>query len=182
MLNKDLVFPNEFKTSVYLKNVIKAKNIHVGNYTYYDCPSGDPLEFETKNVLFNYEIFGDQLIIGNFVSIAEGATFIMGVANHRLNSISTYPFNIMNEKWPKNSTPHIKELPHKGDIVIGNDVWIGHKATIMPGVKIGDGAIIGAYSVVAKDIPPYAIAVGNPVRVVKYRFEDEMIDLLLKYK
>lgn len=88
----------------------------------------------------------------------------------------------MNEKWAKNSTPHIKELPHKGDIVIGNDVWIGHKATIMPGVKIGDGTIIGAYSVVAKDIPPYAIAVGNPVRVVKYRFDDEMIDLLLKYK
>lgn len=106
----------------------------------------------------------------------------MGAANHRLNSISTYPFNIMNEKWAKNSTPHIKELPHKSDIVVGNDVWIGHKATIMPGVKIGDGAIIGAYSVVTKDIPPYAIAVGNPVRVVKYRFDDEMIDLLLKYK
>lgn len=106
----------------------------------------------------------------------------MGAANHRLNSVSTYPFNIMNEKWSKKSTPHIKELPHKGDIVIGNDVWIGHKATIMPGVKIGDGAIIGAYSVVAKDIPPYAIAVGNPVKVIKYRFDEELIELLLKYK
>ena len=182
MLNKDLIYPNEFKTSVYLKNVVKAKNIIVGNYSYYDCPNGNPLDFEKNNVLFNYEIFGDKLIIGNFVSIAEGATFIMGAANHRLNSISPYPFNIMNEKRAKNSTPHIEELPHKGDIVIGNDVRIGHNAVIMPGVKIGDGAIIGAYSIVAKDIPPYAIAVGNPVRVVRYRFDEEMISLLLEYK
>ena len=182
MKNKDMVFPNELKTSVYLKNIIKAKNIIVGDYSYYDSPSGYPLDFEKNNVLFNYEIFGDKLIIGNFVSIAEGVTFIMGAANHRLNSVSTYPFNIMNKVWEKNYTPHINELPHKGDTVIGNDVWIGHNATILPGVKIGDGAIIGAYSVVAKDIPPYAVAVGNPVKIVKYRFDEELISLLLKYK
>ena len=182
MKNKDMVFPNELKTSVYLKNIIKAKNIIVGDYSYYDSPSGYPLDFEKNNVLFNYEIFGDKLIIGNFVSIAEGVTFIMGAANHRLNSVSTYPFNIMNKVWEKNSTPHINELPHKEDTVIGNDVWIGHNATILPGVKIGDGAIIGAYSVVAKDIPPYAVAVGNPVKIVKYRFDEELISLLLKYK
>lgn len=182
MKNKDMVFPNELKTSIYLKNIIKAKNIIVGDYSYYDSPSGNPLDFEKNNVLFNYEIFGDKLIIGNFVSIAEGVTFIMGAANHRLNSVSTYPFNIMNKVWEKNSTPHINELPHKGDTVIGNDVWIGHNATILPGVKIGDGAIIGAYSVVAKDIPPYAVAVGNPVKIVKYRVDEELISLLLKYK
>lgn len=182
MKNKDLIFPNEYKTSVYLKNIIKAKNIIVGNYSYYDSANSNPLDFEKKNVLFNYEFFGEKLIIGNFVSIAEGATFIMGAANHRMNSITTYPFNIMNEDWRKCSTPHIDELPHKGDTVVGNDVWIGHNAVIMPGVHIGDGAIIGAYSVVAKDIPPYAIAVGNPARVIKFRFDDEMIDLLLKFK
>lgn len=183
MKNKDLIFPNAFKTSVYLKNIIQAQNILVGNYTYYDCPSGNPLDFEKNNVLFNYEIFGDRLIIGNFTSIAEGVTFIMGAANHRLNSVTTYPFNVFNEEWAKISTPHIDELPHKGDIVIGNDVWIGRNAVILPGVKIGDGAIIGAYSVVAKNVPPYAIFVGNPARFVKYRFEDqELIDLLLQYQ
>ena len=106
----------------------------------------------------------------------------MGAANHRMSSITTYPFNIMNEEWRKSSTTHIDELPHKGDTVIGNDVWIAHNAVILPGVHIGDGAIIGAYSVVAKDIPPYAIAVGNPARIVKFRFDDEMVDLLLKFK
>lgn len=181
--NKDLIYPNKFKTSVYLKNIIKSKNIIVGNYTYYDSPNSNPLDFEKNNVLFNYEIFGDKLIIGNFVSIAEGVTFLMGASNHRLNTVTTYPFNIMNESWKETSTPHIDELPHKGDIVIGNDVWLGHNVVILPGVKIGDGSIIGAYSVVGKDIPPYSIAIGNPVRVIKKRFDDdELIELLLKYK
>ncbi len=104
MKNKDLIFPNCFKTSVYLKNIIKAKNIIVGNYTYYNSSKDNPLDFEKNNILFNYEFFNEKLIIGNFVSISEGVTFIMGAANHRLNSISTYPFNIMNEEWAKYST------------------------------------------------------------------------------
>lgn len=181
MDNKDLIYPNKFKTSVYLKNIIKAKNVIVGDYSYYDAPNSNPLDFEKNNILFNYEIFGDKLIIGNFVSIAEGVTFIMGAANHRLNTISTYPFNIMNEKW-ENYSPHIDQLPKKGDIVIGNDVWIGHNAVILPGAKIGNGAIIGAYCVVSKDIPSYAVAVGNPCRIVKYRFDEEMIELLNKFQ
>lgn len=182
MKNKDLIYPNEYKTSVYLKNIIKAKNIIVGDYTYYDSQTGNPLEFEDKNVLFNYDLFGDKLIIGNFCCIAEGATFIMGAANHRLNSASGYPFNIMNKEWAKVSQPHLNEFSFKGDIVIGNDVWIGHKAVIMPGVKIGNGSIIGAFTVIAKDVPPYSVVVGNPGRIVKTRFDNELIQLLLEYK
>lgn len=99
MDNKDLIYPNKFKTSVYLKNIIKAKNVIVGDYSYYDAHNSNPLDFEKNNILFNYDIFGDKLIIENFVSIAEGVTFVMGAASHRLNTISTYPFNVMNGKW-----------------------------------------------------------------------------------
>ncbi len=105
---------------------------------------------------------------------------MMGAANHRMNSLSTYPFNVMGGIWREQTTPHIEELPQKGDIVIGNDVWIGREAKILPGVKIGDGAIIGAYAVVAKDVPAYCVAVGNPARVVKKRFDDDIIALLEK--
>lgn len=110
--------------------------------------------------------------------IAKGVQFMMGAANHRMASVSTYPFNVMGGVWRERSTPHIDELPHRGDIVIGSDVWIGREAKILPGVKIGDGAIIGAYSVVAKDVPAYAVAAGNPAKVKRFRFDDEMIELL----
>lgn len=176
------VFANEYGTTCYLKNVIKAPNIHVGDYTYYD-DSEDPTQFETRNVLFNYpEYFPDQLIIGKFCSIAQGVQFMMGAANHRIASITTYPFNVMGGLWQEKTTPHISELPLKGDIVIGNDVWIGREAKILPGVKIGDGAIVGAYAVVAKDIEPYAVAVGNPARIVKKRFDDDFIADLLQLR
>lgn len=171
------VIANESGTTCFLKNVIKAPNIFVGDFTYYD-DAEDPTKFEERNVLFNYPIFGDKLIIGRYCMIAQGVQFIMGAANHRMSSISTYPFNVMGGVWRERATPHLDELPHRGDIVIGNDVWIGREAKIMPGVKIGDGAIIGAYSVVAKDVPPYTVAVGNPVQLKRKRFDDEMIELL----
>jgi len=175
------VFPNEYKTSCFIKNIIKAPNIMVGDYTYYDDPV-DPTGFEQNNVLFNYPEFGDRLIIGKFCQIACGTKFIMGPANHRLCSVTTYPFNVFGGAWAENTPPHLDQLPHKGDTVIGNDVWIGRESVIMPGVKIGDGAIIAAYSVVAKDIPAYAVYGGNPAKFIKKRFDDELIDLLLRLR
>lgn len=177
--NPDTVFPNEYKTSCFLKNVITAPNIFVGDYTYYDDPV-DPTAFERSNVLFNWPEFGDSLYIGKFCSIASGVQFIMGSANHRISSISTYPFNVFGGAWAENTPPHLSQLPFKGDTVIGNDVWIGRDSVIMPGVKIGDGAIIAAYSVVVKDIEPYTVAGGNLARPIKKRFDEELIELLLK--
>ena len=175
------IFPNEYKTSVFLKNVITAPNIIVGDYTYYD-DADDPEGFERNNVLFNYPEFGDRLIIGKFCQIASGTQFVMGSANHRLSSISTYPFNVFGGAWEANTPPHLSQLPRKGDTVIGNDVWLGRECRVMPGVHIGDGAIIAAYSVVAKDIPPYTVAGGNPCRLIKPRFDTELTELLLRLK
>ncbi|MEG0759224.1 MAG: CatB-related O-acetyltransferase [Raoultibacter sp.] len=173
------IYPNEFKTSVFLKNVITAPNITVGDYTYYD-DENNPTEFEKNNVLFNYPEFGDHLMIGKFCAIASGTKFIMGSANHRMSSISTYPFNVFGGAWTENTPPHLSQLPFKGDTVIGNDVWIGRDCVIMPGVKIGNGAIVAAYSVVTKDIEPYTIVGGNPIQFIKKRFDDELTNLLLR--
>lgn len=175
------VFPNEYGTSVFLKNIVKAENIIVGDYTYYD-DTRSPLDWEHNNVLFNYPFFGEKLVIGRYCALAEGSVFMMGAANHRLSSVTTYPFNVFGGKWRDISTPHIDELPHKGDTVIGNDVWIGHKAVIMPGVTIGDGSIVAAWSVVTKSFPPYSVIGGNPARLIRKRFDDELIDLLLKLR
>lgn len=179
--NPNNVFPNDYKTSCFLKNVITAQNISVGDYTYYDDPT-DPTSFERDNVLFNYPEFGDRLIIGKFCQIASGTKFIMGPANHRLSSVTTYPFNVFGGLWSERTPPHMSQLPHKGDTVIGNDVWLGRESVIMPGVKIGDGAIVAAYSVVTKEVPPYAIYGGNPAKFIKFRFDDELIDLLLRFR
>lgn len=178
----NVVFPNEYGTTCFLKNIIKSPNIIVGDYTYYDNYNSSPLDFEKENVLFNYLEFGDRLIIGKFCAIASGVKFIMGSANHRINSVTTYPFNVFGGAWQEITKPHLSELPHKGDTVIGNDVWIGRESIIMPGVKIGDGAIIAAYSVVTKDVEPYSLVGGNPAKFIKYRFDRELIDLLLKFK
>lgn len=171
------VFANEYKTMVFLKNVITAPNIFVGNYTYYDDAT-DPTAFERNNVLFNWPEFGDKLIIGKFCAFASGTTFIMGSANHRMSSISTYPFNVFGGAWQEATPPHLSQLPFKGDTVVGNDVWIGRESVILPGVKIGDSAIVAAYSVVTKDVLPYTIVGGNPAKEIKTRFDNEMIDLL----
>lgn len=178
----NVVFPNEYGTTCFLKNIIKSPNIIVGDYTYYDNYNSSPLDFEKENVLFNYLEFGDRLIIGKFCAIASGVKFIMGSANHRINSVTTYPFNVFGGAWQEVTKPHLSELPHKGDTIIGNDVWMGRESIIMPGVKIGDGAIIAAYSVVTKDVEPYSLVGGNPAKFIKYRFDRELINLLLKFK
>ena len=157
----------------YIKPTIKNKNIIVGDFSYFA-----DVDFE-KHVTHHYSFLGDKLIIGKFCQIGKGVEFIMNGANHQLNAVSTFPFYIF-EGWEQK--PNIKDLTNKGDTVVGNDVWIGQNVTILPGVHIGDGAIIGANSVVAKDIPPYSVAVGNPAVVKKKRFDDELIELLLKFK
>ena len=179
--NPDAIFPNEYKTSCFIKNVVKAPNISIGAYTYYDNPV-DPTGFERNNVLFNWPEFGDRLCIGKFCAIASGARFIMGSASHRIDSVSTYPFHVFGGAWAENTPPHLSQLPFKGDIVIGNDVWIGRKSVIMPGIKIGDGAIIGAYSVVTRNVEPYTVVGGNPAKVIRRRFDEEMTELLLRLK
>lgn len=172
------VYPNEaMKRVCFIKNVITRTNILVGDYTYYDDING-PERFE-EHVTHHYDFLGDKLIIGRFCAIAKGIEFVMNGANHRMCSATTYPFNIMGGGWEK-AVPSLDDLPFKGDTVVGNDVWIGQNVTVMPGVHIGDGAIIAANSVVTKDIPAYCIAGGNPCQVIKKRFEDELIDYLLQ--
>lgn len=160
----------------YLKNYIKGDNIIVGDYTYYDDPDG-PENFES-NVLYHFPFIGDKLIIGKFCAIAKGVTFIMNGANHKVSGFSTYPFQIFANGWEK-VMPKAGELPYKGDTQIGNDVWIGYDATIMPGVTVGHGAIIASKSVVTKDVPAYSVVGGNPAEVIKHRFEQRTIEQLL---
>ena len=164
----------------YIKNVVNNSNIIVGDYTYYY--GEDENDDFNNHVTHHYDFIGDKLIIGKFCSIAKGVEFIMNGANHRMNCISTYPFYIMGGDWGSALKPHTNELPLKGDTIVGNDVWIGQNVTILPGVHIGDGAIIGANSVVSKDIPAYAIAAGNPCRVKKMRFSEHEIEILEQVK
>ena len=179
--NPDTVFPNEYGTSCFLKNVITAPNIFVGDYTYYDDPAA-PADFEKNNVLFNWPEVGDRLIIGKFCCIASGARFIMGSANHRMCSVTTYPFNVFGGAWAESTPPHLSQLPFKGDTVVGSDVWLGRECTVMPGVKIGDGAIVAAYSIVTRNVEPYTVVGGNPARLLKHRFDAELTGLLLQFR
>lgn len=174
------IYPNpNIKSVCFIKNTVKNPNIQVGDYTYYSDINGCE-DFE-KHVTHHYDFIGDKLIIGKFCAIASGVEFIMNGANHRMNSISTYPFNIMGNGWEK-VTPKPGELPYKGDTIIGNDVWIGQNVTVMPGIKIGDGAIVAANSVVTKNVPPYHIAGGNPAKIIRKRFDDNLIDYLINLK
>ena len=178
--NPNEIFPNpKIPSLCFIKNVIKNPNIIVGEYTYYDDINGAE-NFES-HVTQHYDFIGDKLIIGKFCAIAKGIEFIMNGANHRINAITTYPFNIMKNGWEK-SAPSLSDLKLKGNTIIGNDVWIGQNVTVLPAVHIGDGAIIGANSVVAKDIPPYSVAVGNPCEVKRKRFDEDLIEYLLKIK
>ena len=179
--NPNEIFPNQYGTSCFVKHVVQAPNISIGDYTYYD-DRDNPTGFEQNNILFNYPEFGDRLIIGKFCQIASGAKFIMGPANHRISSVTTCPFSVFGGRWSEQTPPHLSQLPFKGDIVVGNDVWIGRESVIMPGVKIGDGSIIGAYAVVTRDVPPYCVVGGNPARFIKKRFHDELIQILLELK
>jgi virginiamycin A acetyltransferase len=166
-----------FSQVCFIKNTVKNPNIIIGDYTYYDDPE-DSENFE-RNVLYHYPFVGDKLIIGKFCALARGVKFIMNGANHQIAGFSTYPFYIFGNGWEKVTPPPEQEV-FKGDTVIGNDVWIGYKSLIMPGVKIGDGAIIAAKSVVVKDVPAYTIFGGNPACFIRQRFSDTVIKALLE--
>ena len=163
-----------YDKETYVKPTIKNSQIIVGDFTYIADS-----DFES-HVTHLYEWNGDRLIIGKFCQIAAGVEFVMNGANHQMNAVSTFPFFTL-EGWNA-SAPQKSDMPLKGDTVIGNDVWIGQNATIMPGVHIGDGAIIGANSLVSKDVEPYTIVAGNPIRIIRKRFDDELIDLLERFK
>lgn len=168
--------------TVYLKDVITNPNIEVGEYTMYNDFVNDPREFEKNNVLYHYPINGDKLIIGKFCSIACGAKFMLTSANHKMSSLSTYPFPIFYEEWGLDVKDIRNAWDNKGDIIIGNDVWIGYEAVIMAGVTIGDGAIIGTRAVVTKDVPPYTIVGGVPAKPIRKRFDDATVERLIKLR
>lgn len=173
--NPDSTFPVPgLETVTYIKPTITSPNIIVGEFSYF---SGADFE---KHVTHHYGFYGDKLIIGKFCQIASGIEFIMNGVNHQMNAVSTFPFYIF-EGWEQN-VPELHKMPLKGDTIVGNDVWIGQNATILPGVHIGDGAIIGANSVVAKHVEPYSIVAGNPARFIRKRFDEEMINLLLEVR
>ena len=159
---------------IYVKPTIKNPNIIVGDFTYFSDN-----DFE-KHVTHHYDFIGDKLIIGKFCQIAKGVEFVMNGANHQINALSTYPFYIF-AAWNQ-IAPSNNDLPIKGDTIVGNDVWIGQCVTILPGVHIGDGAIIGLNSTVTKDVPPYTIVAGNPAKIIRQRFDNELIELMLKLK
>ncbi|MEA5510419.1 CatB-related O-acetyltransferase [Crocosphaera sp. UHCC 0190] len=164
-----------YKQLCFLKNIITNPNIIVGDFTYYD-DFENPHNFE-NNVLYHFDFIGDKLIIGKFCAIASDVKFMMNGGNHPLNYFTTYPFTIFGHAWE--NTMSVANTS-KGDTIIGNDVWFGYNALIMPGIKVGDGAIIAASSVVTKDVEPYTIVGGNPAKLIRKRFEDEVINLLLK--
>lgn len=173
--NPNTIYPiSGYKKEIYVKPTVKNPNIIVGDFTYIADS-----DFES-HVSHLYEWNGDKLIIGKFCQIAAGVEFIMNGANHQMNAVTTFPFYTL-DGWNM-SPPEKCDLPLKGNTVIGNDVWIGQNAVILPGVCIGDGAIIGANSVVGSNVDPYSKVVGNPARVIQKRFDDEMIDLLLKFR
>ena len=163
-----------YDKEIYVKPTIRNPNIIVGDFTYIADS-----EFES-HVTNYYPWSRDKLIIGKFCQIAAGVEFVMNDANHQMNAVTTFPFYTL-EGWEMNA-PDPSEMPFKGDTVIGNDVWIGQNAVILPGVHIGDGAIIGANSIVGSNVAPYTIVIGNPAKVLRKRFDDELTDLLLRFK
>lgn len=165
-----------FPQVCYLKNAITQPNIVVGDFTYYDDPDG-PERFE-QNVMYHFPFIGDKLVIGKFCALAKDVKFVMNGANHLMSGISTYPFHIFGNGWER-ATPPLRAFPYKGDTVVGNDVWIGYDALVMPGVRIGDGAIVATRSVVTRDVPAYAIVAGNPATVIRRRFPDDVVAELL---
>jgi virginiamycin A acetyltransferase len=161
----------------FLKPLITNPYIVVGDYTYYDDPNG-PQRFEADCVLYHYPFIGDKLVIGKFCALARGVRFVMNGANHKTSGFSTYPFFIFGLGW-ETAAPAPDDLPYKGDTVVGNDVWLGYESLVMPGVTIGDGAVVAARAVVASDVPPYAIVGGNPARVIRQRFPEDIVAELL---
>ena len=171
----DEIYPvSGYDKEIYIKPTITNPNIIVGDFTYIADS-----EFE-NHVTHHYEWIGDKLVIGKFCQIAAGVEFVMNGANHQMNAASTFPFYTL-KGWDMDP-PAFSDLPFKGDTVIGNDVWIGQNAVLLPGIHIGDGAIIGANCVVGNDVDPYTIVIGNPAKVLRKRFDDELITLLLRFK
>jgi len=174
------VYPrtNDSQT-IYLKNLIDNPNILIGEFTIYNDFYNDPRDFQKRNVLYHYPINNDKLVVGRFCSIACGAKFIFTSANHTQKSLSTYTFPLFFEEWGLDVKDITAAWDNKGDIIVGNDVWIGYEAIIMSGVTIGDGAIIGTRSLVTKDVPPYTVVGGIPAKTIKKRFSDEIISEML---
>ncbi len=168
-----------FPQVCFIKNTVSNPQIIIGDYTYYDDPDGSE-NFE-RNVLYLYPFMEDRLIIGKFCAIARDVRFIMNGANHKMSGFSAYPFSIFGNGWER-ITPQPGDLPYKGDTVVGNDVWIGYDSLIMPGVKIGDGAIIASRSVVVSDVEPYSIVGGNPATLIRKRFPEQTVEKLLAVK
>lgn len=177
--DKNTVYPLEgYNRLCFLKNIITNPNIIVGDYTYYD-DFEDVRNFE-KNVKYHFDFTGDKLIIGKFCMIASDVKFIMNGANHLIDAISTYPFSIFGNGWDKAMDG--KQFPYKGDLVIGNDVWIGYNSILMAGITVGDGAIIAANSTVTGGVEPYTIVGGNPAKLIRKRFSEEKTAKLLELK
>lgn len=183
MAISEKIYPRTGDTeTVYLKNVITNPNIEIGDYTMYNDFVYNPCDFQKNNVLYHYPVNHDRLVIGKFCSIACGAKFIFTSANHSLKSLSTYPFPIFFEEWNLDMINITNAWDNKGDIIIGNDVWIGYESVILSGVTIGDGAIIGTRAVVTKDVPPYTIVGGVPAKPIRKRFDDKTIAKLYELK
>lgn len=178
---KNKIYPREGdRQTVYLKEVVSDPNIEVGEWTIYNDFEADPVGFERNNVLYHYPVNRDRLVIGKFCSLACGARFLFNSANHTLESLSTYPFPIFwGEEWGIDKSEVASAWDNRGDIVVGNDVWIGYEAVVMAGVRIGDGAIVASRAVVTRDVPPYAIVGGVPAKVIKYRFDLATVERLL---
>ena len=182
-MNSGLIYPRKHdKETVYLKNVVKDPAITVGDYTIYNDYVNDPVNFEKNNVLYHYPVNTEHLVIGRYCSIACGAKFIFTSANHTQRSLSSYPFGIFFDEWNLPVERIADTWDNKGDIVIGNDVWIGYEAVIMQGVHIGDGAVIGTRAVITKDVEPYMIVGGVPGKTIRPRFEQSVIDALLSLR
>ena len=183
MAMTDKIYPRTGdRETVYLKNVIDNPNIQIGDYTIYNDFVHDPREFRKNNVLYHYPINKDRLIIGKFCSIACSAKFLFNSGNHKMASLSTYTFPLFFEEWDLEKENVAQAWDQKGDIIIGNDVWIGYEAVILSGVTIGDGAVIGCRAVVTKDVPPYTIVGGVPAKPIRKRFDEETIKELQKIK
>lgn len=179
-MNQDCIYPRPHDTqTVYLRPLITRPTIDIGAYTIYNDFVRDPRDFEKNNVLYHYPVNGDRLTIGKFCSLACGVRFLFTSANHTLHSLSTYPFPIFFEEWGLDPRNIRTAWDNRGDIVVGNDVWIGYEAVILSGVTIGDGAIIGARAVVTHDVPPYTIVGGVPAKPIRRRFDDETVARLL---
>jgi virginiamycin A acetyltransferase len=177
--NPDIKHPMPMHPRVgFLKPLVTAENIEIGEFTYYDDPAG-PDTFQDRCVLYHYPFIGDRLVIGRFCALAEGVRFVMNGANHAMSGFSTYPFNIFGHGWEEGFDQVTWEKENRGDTVVGNDVWLGTGVMVMPGVTIGDGAIVAARSVVSRDVEPYTIAGGNPAEPIRRRFDDGTVARLL---